>query len=234
MQDTLLLSYAMEAVLDTGFSLSYHDQVLHKLLPLSLSPTTESKSPHVHALTRLLVTLSNASLTVPLLTLLVRHEKLLAYQFALDLVEGGTRDFLDNIRNEPPEGSKRSTNAHRILSSYAMEAVLDTGFSLSYHDQVLHILLPLFLSPTTESKSPHVHALTRLLVTLSNASLTVPLLTLLVRHEKLLVYQFALDLVEGGARDFLDNIRNELPEGSKRSTNAHRILSSCHTQWRQC
>ena len=32
-QDTLLLSYAMEAVLDTGFSLSYHDQVLHRLLP---------------------------------------------------------------------------------------------------------------------------------------------------------------------------------------------------------
>jgi 26S proteasome regulatory subunit N2 len=73
--DTLLLSYAMEAVLDTGFSLSYRDQVLHKLLPLFPSPTTESKSPHVHALTRLLVTLSDASLTVPLLTSLVPREK---------------------------------------------------------------------------------------------------------------------------------------------------------------
>jgi 26S proteasome regulatory subunit N2 len=84
----------MEAVLDTGFSLLYRDQVLHKLLPLFLSPTTESKSPHVRALTRLLVTLSNASLTVPLFTLLVRHEKLLAYQF--DLVEGGKQYFLEN------------------------------------------------------------------------------------------------------------------------------------------
>ena len=35
---TLLLSYAMEAVFDTGFS------VLHKLLPLFAS--TKSKSPH--------------------------------------------------------------------------------------------------------------------------------------------------------------------------------------------
>ena len=98
-----------------------------------------------------------------------------------------------------------------------MEAVLDTGFSLSYRDQVLHKLLPLFPSPTTESKSPHVHALTRLLVTLSNASLTVPLLTSLVPHEKLLAYQFAFDLVlvAGGAQDFLENIRNELPEGDE-------------------
>ena len=109
-QDTLLLSYAMEAVLDTGFSLSYRDQVLHKLLPLFPSPTTESKSPHVHALTRLLVTLSNASLTVPLLTSLVPHEKLLAYQFAFDLVlvAGGAQDFLENIRNELPEGDEVS------------------------------------------------------------------------------------------------------------------------------
>jgi len=121
-----------------------------------------------------------------------------------------------------------------LLLSYAMETVLDIGFSLSYRDQVLHKLLPLFPSPTTESKSPHVHALTRLLVTLSNASLTVPLLTLLVPHKKCLAYQFAFDLVEGGVQDFLENICNELPEGSKRSTNAHRILSSCHTQWRQC
>jgi 26S proteasome regulatory subunit N2 len=96
-----------------------------------------------------------------------------------------------------------------------MEAVLDTGFSLSYRDQVLHKLLPLFPSPTTESKSPHVHALTCLLVTLSDASLTVPLLTSLVSHEKLLAYQFASELVEGGAQDFLENIRNELPDGDE-------------------
>ena len=103
-QDTLLLSYAMEAVLDTGFSLSYRDQVLHKLLPLFPSPTTESKSPHVHALTRLLIILSNTSLTLPLLTSLVPHEKLLAYQFVFDLVKGGAQDFLENIRNELPAG----------------------------------------------------------------------------------------------------------------------------------
>lgn len=96
-----------------------------------------------------------------------------------------------------------------------MEAVLDTGFSLSYRDQVLHKLLPLFPPPTTEPKSPHVHALTRLLVTLSDASLTVPLLTSLVPHEKLLAYQFAFDLVEGGAQDFLENVRSELPEGDE-------------------
>jgi 26S proteasome regulatory subunit N2 len=100
----------MEAVLDTGFSLSYRDQVLHKLLPLCPSPTTESKSPHVHALTRLLVTLSKPSLTVPLLTSLVPNEKLLAYQFAFDLVEGGAQDFLESIRNELPEGDEVSVS----------------------------------------------------------------------------------------------------------------------------
>ena len=87
--NTLLLL----SVLDPGFSLNYRDQVLHKLLPLFSSPTTESKSLHVHALTRLLVTLSDISLTVLLLTSLVPHEKLLAYQLAFDLVEGGTQDF---------------------------------------------------------------------------------------------------------------------------------------------
>jgi len=29
------------------------------------------------------------------------------------------------------------------------------------------------------------------------------------------VYQFAFDLVEGGAQDFLENIRNELPDGDE-------------------
>src|SRR6266436_6099854 len=96
----------MEAVLETGFSLSYRDQVLRKLLPLFPPLTTESKSPHVHALTRLLVTLSNASLTVPLLTSLVPHEKLLAYQFAFDLVEGGAQDFLESVRTKPPDGDE--------------------------------------------------------------------------------------------------------------------------------
>lgn len=102
-----------------------------------------------------------------------------------------------------------------MLLSYAMEAVLDTGFSLSYRDQVLHFLLPLFPSPTTESRSPHVHALTRLLVTLSNPSLTVTLLTSLVPKEKLLAYQFAFNSVEGGAQDPLESVQSELPEGDE-------------------
>ncbi|KAH9947935.1 D-isomer specific 2-hydroxyacid dehydrogenase [Amylocystis lapponica] len=99
------------------------------------------------------------------------------------------------------------------LLSYTMEAVLDTAFPLAYRDQVLKFLLPLFPPPTSESKSPHVYALTRLLVTLSSAELTVPLLTSLVPKEQLLAYQFAFDLVEGGAQDFLEAVRKELPEG---------------------
>jgi 26S proteasome regulatory subunit N2 len=94
-----------------------------------------------------------------------------------------------------------------------MEAVLDTGFSLSYCDQVLHLLFPLFPQPTIGDGSPHVHALTRLLVTLSHLSLTVPLLTSPIPKESLLAYQFAFDLVEGGAQDFLESVPNDLPEG---------------------
>ena len=99
------------------------------------------------------------------------------------------------------------------LLSYTMEAVLDTGFSLSYRDQVLKSLLPLFPSPSNDTNSPHVHSLTRLLVTLSDPSLTIPLLTSLVPEHKLLAYQFAFDLAEGGAQDFLESIRNDLPKG---------------------
>ncbi|KIJ68554.1 hypothetical protein HYDPIDRAFT_146808 [Hydnomerulius pinastri MD-312] len=101
------------------------------------------------------------------------------------------------------------------LLSYAMEAVLDTGFSLSYRDHVLNFLLPLFPAPSSRTKSSHIHALARLLVTLNNPSLTVPLLTSLVPKERLLAYQFAFDLVEGGARDFLEGVRKELPEGKE-------------------
>ena len=50
-------------------------------------------------------------------------------------------------------------------------------------------------------------------MTLSDPSLTVPLLTSLVPHEKLLTYQFAFDLVEGGAQDFLEAICSKCPEG---------------------
>ncbi|KAG5636896.1 hypothetical protein H0H81_006482 [Sphagnurus paluster] len=103
-QDTSLLSYAMEAVLDTGFSLSYRDQVLQFLYPLFPKPMTGEKSPYMHSITRLLITLSSPSLTVPLLVSLVPQHALLAYQFAFDLVEGGAQDFLESVRNELPEG----------------------------------------------------------------------------------------------------------------------------------
>lgn len=94
-----------------------------------------------------------------------------------------------------------------------MAAVLDTGFSLSYRDQVLKALLPLFPPPSNDTNSPFVHSLTRLLVTLSDPSLTVPLLTSLVPEHKLLAYQFAFDLAEGGAQDYLEAVRNDLPTG---------------------
>ena len=105
-RDVSLLSYAMEAVLDTGFSLLYRDQVLNFLLPLFPAPSSRTKSSHIHSLARLLVTLNNPSLTVPLLTSLVPKERLLAYQFAFDLAEGGTRDFLEGVRKHLPEGTE--------------------------------------------------------------------------------------------------------------------------------
>jgi 26S proteasome regulatory subunit N2 len=101
------------------------------------------------------------------------------------------------------------------LLSYAMDAILDNDFSLSYRHQVLHFLFPLFPRPTTDNQSIHVHSLTRLLVTLSDPSLTSSFLISLVPQEKLLAYQFAFDLVEGGAQDFLETVRTELPEGDE-------------------
>ncbi|KAH9487038.1 26S proteasome non-ATPase regulatory subunit 1-like protein B [Psilocybe cubensis] len=107
-QDVSLLSYAMDGVLDTGFSLSYRDQVLRFLFPLFPRPTAGDASPHVHALTRLLVTLSDPSLTIPFISSLVSTEQLLAYQFAFDLVEGGSQDFLETLRNDLPEGDTKT------------------------------------------------------------------------------------------------------------------------------
>ncbi|KIJ45113.1 hypothetical protein M422DRAFT_29967 [Sphaerobolus stellatus SS14] len=101
------------------------------------------------------------------------------------------------------------------LISYVMEAVLDTGFKLSYRDEVLHFLLPLFPPPT--ARSQHIYTLTRLLVTLSDVSLTIPLFTSLVPKEKLLAYQFAFDFVEGGSQEFLEALRKGLPTGNDES-----------------
>ena len=94
-----------------------------------------------------------------------------------------------------------------------MEGVLETGFSLSYCDQVLRFLLPLFPQPTAGDGAVHVNSLTRLLVTLSDPALTIPLLNTLVVNKQLLAYQFAFDLVEGGSQDFLETLRNDLPQG---------------------
>ena len=102
--DTTLLSYSMEAVLDTAFPLAYRDRVLKFLFPLFPAPTGDAKSAHVYALTRILVTLNSPEMTISFLTSLVPRQKLLAYQFAFDLVEGGGQDFLVAIRSDLPEG----------------------------------------------------------------------------------------------------------------------------------
>ncbi|KAI0639693.1 26S proteasome regulatory complex non-ATPase subcomplex Rpn2/Psmd1 subunit [Trametes polyzona] len=107
-RDTTLLSYAMEAVLDTAFPLAYRDQVLKFLFPLFPAPTSDAKSPHVYSLTRILVTLNSPEMTVNFLNSLVPGQKLLAYQFAFDLVEGGGQDFLEAIRKDLPEGNEES------------------------------------------------------------------------------------------------------------------------------
>ncbi|KAI0375292.1 26S proteasome regulatory complex non-ATPase subcomplex Rpn2/Psmd1 subunit [Pilatotrama ljubarskyi] len=106
--DTALLSYAMEAVLDTAFPLAYRDQVLKFLFPLFPAPTGDAKSPHVYSLTRILVTLNSPEMTINFLSSLVPGQKLLAYQFAFDLVEGGGQDFLEAIRKDLPEGNEES------------------------------------------------------------------------------------------------------------------------------
>lgn len=99
-----------------------------------------------------------------------------------------------------------------------MDAVLDAGTSLSYRDEILRFLLPLFPPASSKDRSPHVHSITRLLVTLGSPELTIPLLTSFVPNEKLLAYQFAFDLVEGGAQDFLESVKSGLPEGTEVSS----------------
>jgi len=121
---------------------------------------------------------------------------------------------------------KRTNNVSLLV--YAMEAVMDSGSSLSYRDHVLLSLFPLFPQLTIGQGSEHIHAITRLLVTLSDVSLTVPLLSSLVEKEKLLAYQLAFDLVEGGSQDYLESIRSELPAGDNVCMNVldtHRVYS---------
>lgn len=73
-------------------------------------PPLTAQAPHIHSLTRLHVTLSLPSLTIPLLTSLVdeglkgkKEQFSIAYQIAFDLVEGGTQDFLEAVRSGLPE-----------------------------------------------------------------------------------------------------------------------------------
>jgi 26S proteasome regulatory subunit N2 len=48
-------------------------------------------------------------------------------------------------------------------------------------------------------------------VSLSNASLTVPLVVSLVPKEYLVAYQLAFDLAEGGSQEFLNSVQEGLP-----------------------
>lgn len=90
------------------------------------------------------------------------------------------------------------------LLAYAMEVGMDNNFSLSYRDQVLNFLCPLFPPLTGDTSSPHILTITRILVTLSNPLLVTPLFTVLVPGQKPFAYQLAFDLKEGGAQDFLE------------------------------
>ncbi|KIY63518.1 26S proteasome regulatory complex, non-ATPase subcomplex, Rpn2/Psmd1 subunit [Cylindrobasidium torrendii FP15055 ss-10] len=123
---------------------------------------------------------------------------------------------LESRRLDIISGIYSHTNDITMLT-YAMEAVVDTGFSLIYRDQVLRFVFPLLPKINTKDGAAHLHTITRILITLSDSSLTTPLLTSLVPQNILLAYQLAFDLVEGGARDYLDTIRSELPEGDSNS-----------------
>jgi 26S proteasome regulatory subunit N2 len=109
------------------------------------------------------------------------------------------------------------------LLAYALDAAADAGVSLAVRDAVLRFLLPLFPPPGAAAgpaAGMHAHALTRLLVTLADPAAASPLLRGLVEKDKLLAYQFAFDLVEGGAQDFLETVRNDLPQDGVRSLRA--------------
>ncbi|KAG8899523.1 proteasome regulatory particle base subunit [Tulasnella sp. 403] len=125
-KDTQLLSYVIDAVLDSGFKLAFRNKVLNHVVPLF--PPPEVQSPHIYSITRLHVTLASPSLTIALLTSLVASaseeqigKQLLAYQIAFDLVEGGTQDYIEAVRTGLPEGSTPAeeqayTKLRKILS----------------------------------------------------------------------------------------------------------------------
>jgi len=118
-KDTDLLIYVMDAVFETSFTLSYRLAVLQFIFPLF--PPLQENSPHIHAITRILVTLSLPALTIPYLTALVPDRLLLAYQVAFDLFESGVQEFLQTVMQQLPEGENPReehmyTNLRMILS----------------------------------------------------------------------------------------------------------------------
>ncbi|QRV75716.1 26S proteasome regulatory complex, subunit Rpn2/Psmd1 [Ceratobasidium sp. AG-Ba] len=102
--DTDLLSYAMDAVLDVGSNLATRNRVLHHLCPLF--PLPKPGSQYTLALTRLHVALETPAVTTPLFQKLIesaeKTNRLLACQLAFDLVEGCTQDFLRLVSNSLP------------------------------------------------------------------------------------------------------------------------------------
>ncbi|CAG7847424.1 26S proteasome regulatory subunit RPN2 [Serendipita indica DSM 11827] len=101
------------------------------------------------------------------------------------------------------------------LLVYVMDAVFETSFTLSYRLAVLRFIFPLF--PPLENECDHIHAVTRILVTLSDPSLTTPYLCNLIPNKLLLAYQVAFDLFESGGQEFLQMVMQQLPqkEGSE-------------------
>jgi 26S proteasome regulatory subunit N2 len=116
-QDTDLLSYAMDAVLDVGFNLATRNRVLHHLCPLF--PLPKPGAQYTLALTRLHVALETPSVTTPLFQKLIdsgdKTNRLLACQLAFDLVEGSTQDFLRVVSTSLPS-SEDYTPLRQILS----------------------------------------------------------------------------------------------------------------------
>jgi len=82
-----------------------------------------------------------------------------------------------------------------------MEAILNTSFSLSCHS-----LLSLFPSPTTESKSPHVQA--HSLICDSQQAVVQRATFDISCAERETPGIPAFDMIEGGARDFLESVHN--------------------------
>ena len=64
------------------------------------------------------MTLSDPSLSISLLASLVVNEELLAYQFAFDLVVGGSQDFLETVRSELPDGDEVSSCLFILLPDF--------------------------------------------------------------------------------------------------------------------